>query len=46
MAYVGTLAWSRKTGGRLSFRDRLTLAGLAAASLLSDFPDLVSYRLG
>ena len=46
MAYVGTLAWSRETGGRLSFRDRLTLTGLAAASLWSDLPDLVSYRLG
>jgi len=46
MAYVGTLAWARETGGRLTFRDRLTLTKLAAASLVAELPDLVSYRLG
>jgi hypothetical protein len=46
MPYVGTLAWARDTGGWLSFRDRLTLTKLNAASLFSELPDLVSYRLG
>ena len=46
MPYVGTLAWARDTGGRLSLRDRLALTKLAAASLFSELPDLVTYRLG
>ncbi|HSW15516.1 MAG TPA: HD domain-containing protein [Solimonas sp.] len=46
MAYVGTLAWARETGGRLGFRDRLTLTGLAAGSLFAELPDLLAYRLG
>jgi hypothetical protein len=46
MAYVGTLAWTRENGGRLGLRDRLALTGLAAASVFSDLPALISYRLG
>jgi hypothetical protein len=43
MPYVGTLARARETGGRLTFRDRLALTKLAAASLFSELPDLVTY---
>lgn len=46
MAYVGTLAWARESGGRLNLRDRLELTRLASASVLSELPDLLSYRLG
>jgi len=46
MTDVGTLAWAKRTGGRIDFRDRLTLMKLAAGSLLAQFPDLVTYRLG
>ncbi len=46
MAYVGTLAWARESGGRINLEDRLTLTRLAATTLMADLPDLVSYRLG
>jgi len=46
MTDVGTLAWAKRTGGRIDFRDRLTLMKLAAGSLLAELPDLVTYRLG
>ncbi len=46
LAYVGTLAWARETGGRLDPGDRLKLLELAAVSLLADAPDLALYRLG
>lgn len=46
MTDVGTLVWARRSGGRVTFRDRLSLARLAAGSLLADLPDLLTYRLG
>jgi len=46
MTDVGTLSWAKRTGGRIDFRDRLTLMKLAAGSLLAELPDLVAYRLG
>jgi hypothetical protein len=46
MTDVGTLAWAKRTGGRIDFRDRLMLMKLAAGSLLAELPDLVTYRLG
>lgn len=46
MAYVGSLAWTRQTGGRISFRDRVALAGIGAGSLLASLPDLLAWRLG
>ena len=46
MTDVGSLAWANRTGGRIDFRDRLTLVKLAGGSLLAELPDLVTYRLG
>ena len=46
MSDVGTLAWARRTGGRLSFRDRVTLARGATTLLLRNMPSLFVYRAG
>jgi hypothetical protein len=46
MTDVGTLAWARRTGGRIDLRDRLTLVRLGVGSLLASLPDLIAYRLG
>lgn len=46
MSRVGTLAWARETGGRISFADKLALTRLAAGMALSALPDLLRYRLG
>jgi hypothetical protein len=44
-APVGTRAWARATGGRLDFRDKLTLLGDATALLVRDLPKILGYRL-
>lgn len=46
MTDVGTLPWAKRTGGRIDFRDRLTLTRLSVGSILRDLPALLSYRLG
>jgi hypothetical protein len=46
MTDVGTLAWARRNGRRVSLRDRLTLIRLGVGSRLLALPDWMSYRLG
>ena len=46
MAAVGTLEWGRQTGGRLSFRDRLSQLASAAALQLRVAPAQIRWRLG
>ncbi len=46
MTDVGTLAWARRTGGRIDLSDRLTLMRSGVGSLLVEMPELVRYRLG
>jgi len=43
---VGTLAWARRSGGRLEFADRVALARRASAQLVRNLPALVVHRLG
>jgi hypothetical protein len=46
MSEVGTLAWSRRTGGRLTARDRASLAATGVSSQLKLLPSRAATALG
>jgi hypothetical protein len=46
VAYVGTLAWARETGGRIGFKDRRELIRLGALTAATDLPHYVWYGAG
>jgi len=46
VAEVGTLAWARKRGGRLSFRDKLAQLGEAISLQMRVLPAQLRWRLG
>jgi hypothetical protein len=46
VAQVGTVAWARKRGGRLSFRDKLAQLGEAVSLQMRVLPAQLRFRLG